>query len=65
MRSDIYCAIDYRLFVSDNITNVEQLYTVKFGLDDATSTLHSDQVSRTESYLLQNQSDPEEGLHVI
>jgi hypothetical protein len=57
---DPHCQIDYEIYVSDNITTVNANYTAatRFGSDPATSAVHADGVSRTESFLIQNMSVP-------
>lgn len=65
IRSDPYCAIEFLIFVNDNITNNRLLYTQKFDLDFSTTILHEDGISRTESFLIKNQSFPEVGKHKL
>ena len=52
--SDPYCQINYEINVWDNITLSTLGYTdsSRFGLDPSTTAVHSDLVSRTESYLI-------------
>jgi len=66
-RSDIHCALEYSIEVTDSTTSTTLLYNDvgRFQADPSTAALHSDGVTRTESYLIQNQTNPAAGTHSL